>query len=588
MKLSFFAYFRPFIFTLLVFSILSCGKADSFAGQDQASDRQLSALAGSQISFDEEELNTKYGEYFEGAFELVPPVNAPVYWQEIGSQLPPGLYLEDSQSSNILLFGNTTFTGRWCFNLAALDQDGNEIHSREVCLNSENNDEYRYPRFSEDSVLHPAKEDESYHTRVKVLDPLNERAEFSGEVVDEESLPEALTIGYRTSGKYFSIRGTFREEGLVRFALKATDEFSIENYQQFQLRIREKNDGVVACPPGYYYDEDLGYCVQDGDNDRVCPPGTYLDPDSGQCVAYPPPPPNFSCGPNHHYDPYLDRCVRNGYPRCPIGTHWDSYRNRCVADQVRCAPGYRYSYVLNRCVWKDPARVCAPGEHYDYQRNRCVPNHVGCPAGYVWSPARNQCVPSNRPRLCRPNEIWDPARRQCIPRGSVCGPGQVYDPVLGRCVRRNPPACPPGQRWSPRDGRCIDIVAPMPPMPMPPGPMPMPPGPMPMPPGPMPMPPGPMPMPPGPMPMPPGPMPMPPGPMPMPPGPMPMPPPFDGPRPMPMGMGFGVLPNNGLSSDEFLRKNYPWVQDGSSVEQDLDQLFLDQGFDDSSSEKIEE
>ncbi|HLE01110.1 MAG TPA: hypothetical protein VJB59_12675, partial [Bdellovibrionota bacterium] len=451
-----------------------------------------------KIEFDERSTKQTYGVYSENEVALSGDVaEQPVRWEVVGANLPPGFDLEDTTNPRALIFGSPQFQGQWCFVLSAI-LDSGFTATKQICFVSEDNPQQQYPKFQSDRFLKPAVKSRFFQ-EIVAIDRNSARA-IKGKLYDGE-IPEGLSVEAHDASFEFLIKGRFEIPGAYPFVLQIENELGITTYKQFQLTvIEEETSGGTQCPAGYYFDPNLGYCVQNQLSN--CPEGTYYEPDVNQCVQFPTPPPSVTCAPGYYFDHFLSRCVAIGHPRCPLNYEWDNYYNRCVRLPYSCPIGYNYDWITKECVyvWH---QSCPAGSHYDRYLDRCVANHGWCSIGYYWDRFELRCVPNYR--YCGVGEYWDPVLDRCTYRHEHCGPGSYWDSYQGRCVGRPwDRPCGFGSHWSSWEGRCVPDYRPQPvPRPVPhpaPRPLPPPPRPVPYPPGPRPIPPRPVPHPPGPRP----------------------------------------------------------------------------------------
>ena len=520
---------KKFLYLLIVFLSLGCiysapSHADEFASFEPTSDLKNSLA----INVNENELQIQYGVYSEIELSLYDNdgvISSNVSWSiDAESFVPQGMELEDTVADKALIFGTPQFTESWCFVIRASIAEKNVTTSRELCIVAEDDENITHPRFKSDRYMSDAVINRNYTDHI-LVDTDIPSFTFRGSVI-ASGLPENLSILVSEQFKTFSIVGKPRLEelGTYMFILSLGDELTgNEIFKQFQISVvKPEETETVNCPGGYYYDTNLGYCVQNSSS--RCPDGTYYEPSVNQCVQYPSPPPTIICRPGYHFDHFLGQCVLNSHPRCPLNYKWDAFENRCVRMPHTCSFGEYYSWDRQEClpIW---STTCSYGYHYDYYLQRCVANYRSCAYGYYWDYSRGICVRNQR--LCGYDEHWDPVFDRCVRNYQHCSPGYEWDRYLERCVRQNRERlCAPGWHWSYEYDRCVEDRRPAPrPRPEPnphPQPRPMP-APMPQP--------EPMPWP---MPDPqPQPRPM-PAPMPQPePMPWPMPDPQPQPRPMP-------------------------------------------------------
>lgn len=359
--------------SLVIFVALSCGGGSTDINKAAIA---ASAPAGSAIATDEEAFRFRYGVYGEAEIELVGAAETDsVIWEVVEASVPPGLELEATTYKKILLFGEPLFTGQWCFALSAKTATGLQS-TTELCPFSDDNAALTYPRFTTDRLLPSGNVNRFYQTRISV--DKTSTASYTSEHYDG-LIPNTFDLVQDDANYEFILKGRPTAEETVLFALSLEDASGVKSYRQFQLVIDAESPSVIPpdCPAGYYYDNALGYCVQE--STTTCPPGTYWDPSAGACVQYPAPPPQVVCPPNTYFDPYSGYCIRSGVPRCPVNYRWDSYYNRCVRKASTCPPGYRYDWITRQCEYIG-AGSCPRGEHYDYRLNRCVRNGNSCPA----------------------------------------------------------------------------------------------------------------------------------------------------------------------------------------------------------------
>ena len=216
------------------------------------------------------------------------------------------------------------------------------------------------------------------------------------ELFDSE-LPAGFTFTPANNEYRGTLNGRTATAGSQYFALQLKDQDGNLSYRQFQLTINEEpepqlvpNPGPTPqpapnCPPGYYYDDGLGYCVQE-DISVNCPTGTYFNATMNTCVQYPQPPPLITCAPGYYFDPYSSQCLAAGYPRCPVNYSWDSYYQRCVRLPYSCPIGYKYSWSQLSCVPLWP-QSCGPNQYWDPVANRCFNYHGYCAYKHWWDPS---------------------------------------------------------------------------------------------------------------------------------------------------------------------------------------------------------
>jgi len=311
------------------------------------------------IQFEVDDLTVKTGDYVEVGVSLKGFKAGDVEWEILDRELPLGLQLEDTTKETLSLFGTPSFQGQWCFALSAKTVQMTQT-VKEICFVAEGNDQLTYMKFKTDRFLKDGYKRKKYQTKI----------EFdSGAVTDYKGrvelswLQNGLKLEYNEGKGYFLVKGKASETGVANPVVTLIDNISgYETAKQFQLEILEKEIKGAACPSGYYFDQNLRYCVQNKLD--TCPSGTFYEPENNACVAYPQAPPTVYCGAGSYYDHYLNSCVRLGSPRCPLNYRWDTWYNRCVRLSYTCPIGTSYSYVFKECtvVW---GRVCSIGWHWN-------------------------------------------------------------------------------------------------------------------------------------------------------------------------------------------------------------------------------
>ncbi|MBI4404589.1 MAG: hypothetical protein HY537_10530, partial [Deltaproteobacteria bacterium] len=428
---------------------------------------------GPSIALEEKDLRVVYGKYVEMEATLLGiPEGEPVEWAIAENSVPVGLELEGSSSSSVLIFGTPLFTGEWCFVLSAKLASATKLF-REVCFLGDEHETLVYPKFQTDRLLPVAKVGQHYNEVVQ-LDSQSS-SEIRGEFYDG-TLPDGFEFTPDDANFAFQFWGKASAPSDSIFVLKAVNPEGAESYRQYRLQVIDEQPGPgpgpePLCPPGYYYDTNLGYCVPI--EQVICGPGTYYDAFEKKCMPYAPPPPQVICPPGSYYDHFLHACVAIETPRCPWGTHWSSCYNRCVPDFHYCPPGYRWSYATQSCE-RVCSHDCPAGMHYSPHHGKCVPHH-SCPPGYFFDHLTQSCV--HHPNKCGFGLHWDPILKRCVGNHPHCPAGTHYDHSLGKCVGQpHHPPCPHGTHYSPVTKQCVPNVQPMPhPMPQPmPVPQPMP------------------------------------------------------------------------------------------------------------------
>jgi hypothetical protein len=109
------------------------------------------------------------------------------------------------------------------------------------------------------------------------------------------------------------------------------------------------------------------------------------------CVSFPTPPPRIICEGGTYFDPHLSQCVRQEFPRCPLGHHWEPGSNRCVPEEVACPVGTRWEPERRACRTLYEETHCEGNMHWEPTHRRCEPEHVNCRPGFFWDPRENRC-----------------------------------------------------------------------------------------------------------------------------------------------------------------------------------------------------
>ncbi|MBF0313096.1 MAG: hypothetical protein HQK50_00850 [Oligoflexia bacterium] len=338
------------------------------------------------------------------------------------SDLPPGLILKQGSQNSATLEGIPLFVDEWCFTLFARANDGARGEEW-LCAYVDPITTTTRLRFAPNTsrYLSNAIINEAYY---KIID-IEVDYDSSNLRFLPSTFPSWLTLG--TQRNSIQLSGTPEEIGENIFSIGLYDKTSGDKlYRQFQVTVLapinegsdrdgdgdgdgDDSDGRILCPPGYYFSDNLQYCVED--RETPCPSGSYYDPNSGACIEYPQAPTFISCGPYAYYDSFLMRCTSVNYERCPFNYRWNPFYNRCVRLPRFCSYGYEYS---------------------SYQR-RCIP---------IFSGGMN---PFPRPDYHRPDHRPGNYHR---PSGTgFCHRGMIFDPQLRRCVAPHHPA------WSIRPPR---------------------------------------------------------------------------------------------------------------------------------------
>ena len=398
-----------------------------------------------QLQFNQEDLALKYGEYSEVEFYVSSTDQVEFLIEETK---PVGMDLYPLTGNSVILSGLPEFVGKYCFVMTVKNQTSEKQATERVCLHAEDNDSLEHPKFETQSHLSIRKNN---HETLNIN--LESRFSHITPTFVQGNLPEGLN--YNEGRGKLVVSGSTSFDGVFTFLVLAQDnqagqEFYV--YKQFQIEVKPDIVDRYQCDTGYYYDETLGYCVQnDGD---LCPAGTFYDAQRNSCVNYTRPT-HVRCGPGSYYDHFLYRCVRNSYQRCPYNYEYDAYAGRCVRQPYTCSIGYRYSYRYQSCIYVG-YRQCARGSHYSSYYGRCVRNYAYCRAGNYYD--GYTCRTTRR--VCRNGNYWDPSYRGCRSRSvySSCRYGYNYDYGRARCIRRSVYSgrtCRGSGRYSPRAGRCV-------------------------------------------------------------------------------------------------------------------------------------
>ncbi|MGZ3722412.1 MAG: hypothetical protein ACXVA9_05750, partial [Bdellovibrionales bacterium] len=387
-----------------------------------------------------------FGNYGEAEIDVTGAAPGTVSWSlGDGSVLPPDLTMTPTPTGDLLIQGEARFEGSWCFTAQATSVDG-KTGSDEFCLIGQPNSAFPAPSFTTIRQLPDAIIGTQYAASI-LLDPRSIDASLDYDMNVDSTLPAGLMSSLNKPQERLLISGVPQNLGTFYFSVNVQQN-GVYIDKQFALNILDQPATQPVCAPGYYYDTNLGYCVQlEG---PTCSGATYYDPATNSCVPYTNGP--IFCGPDEHYDYYLGECVLNSYPRCPAGTSWDPYDRRCESNRFSCPAGQHYSWEVHACVWNQ--QMCAPGQYWDPRLQSCVSRVPTCPFGSNWNPRTGRCEAQVR---CGPGEIFRPDIGRCVP-AVRCGPGEVYDPRLNRCVNTRPGGmCGPGERWDDRARRCVPV-----------------------------------------------------------------------------------------------------------------------------------
>jgi len=400
-----------------------------------------------KIEYNTEDLSVKYGEYSE--IEFFVQTSDEVTFEITSEMKPVGMNITPLENNSMLLSGMPEFISKFCFLLTVKTQDSDKDGTERVCLLAEKNESLNHPNFKTSTYLKSVQKNS--FKEIDILVDENSSG-ITPEFIQGE-LPEGLDTS--TQNNKLTISGKTSYEGVYQvlvLVLKQTTEEEFYVYKQFQLEVKADIVDRYQCDIGYYFDETLGYCVQN--SGTACPAGTFYDPELNSCVDYQTPP-QVTCRVGTYYDHFLNRCVRDSYQRCPYNYEYDSYYNKCVRSASTCSIGYRYDWSFRSCIYIGN-RSCARGSHYSTYRNRCVSNYAYCRAGQFWD--GNTCRLNSR--RCRNRAYYDPVFGSCRTRRShvTCNGGYRYNHGSLRCVRRSVYAgrtCRNG-RYSPRNGSCVN------------------------------------------------------------------------------------------------------------------------------------
>ena len=421
---------NPFVL-FFFFSLLISGSAQSYYDEEPGSYYDDGPRKFLHLKYDRQDTRVSYGERMKLEVHISDKTNDIVDWVILKSELPPGLRMEKDWEE-VEFHGRPKFTGRWCFVLGARI-NSEDIIEETICLYSKYREtDFNFPRFHSLDPLPIAELWGPYFENIELDE--NNRGYIRGKVRSSE-LPESMIAYFEN--QEFVIDGTPDQEGVFEIILKLKNDLDQVNFRQLQLLVRNGyTERGYSCPPSYYYDESLGYCVQGlGD---ICENGTYYDEERNGCSPY-----LQQCDYGMYFDDFLEACIPLSYPRCPWGYRWSPYFNRCWTDYNSCDPGYRYSYNRSTCVPRRYHRRCGPNRYWNWRNNRCAPRsdyrrrYRRCGPGWVLN--RNfQCV-RNR-RGCRRDSYYNPRTRRCEERrgrrGRFCGANRRWDVFTQRCVRR--------------------------------------------------------------------------------------------------------------------------------------------------------
>lgn len=228
---------------LIVFLLAACGNQNvsnplppGKVPQSNPPNKEIKKDEALAIKLDEKLLETKYGDYTELNINVNAPEGTTVEWSLGNNTQPYGLEFSGAAGNDIILFGNAIFTGPWCFTLQAKLSNQTEV-SREICLNSKDNDAFSYPRFTSDRILPIAKKDLAYANPIEVDKTKTSSVQF--EIVDGNfpfGFEELVLLENSFST---ALKGIATEPGVYLFSLKATNKEGSENARQFQLTVTE-------------------------------------------------------------------------------------------------------------------------------------------------------------------------------------------------------------------------------------------------------------------------------------------------------------------------------------------------------------
>jgi len=427
-------------------SAASLGGCNSSTQATPQSGSNPGALTPSQtLLFNLASLQVQFGSYTETEFTLPQNDGSPVNWQISDGSLPPGLQLRDNHSRVLVVSGNPQFTDRWCLAITGTSANGFRA-GNEICYVSLDNPNLNYPKISTERNLPLAHLGIAYNATIQIN---NANGSVAGQIYDS-ALPEGIQFSQEAGAKFY-LNGTPAQLGNYPLTFGVSDGSGNYAYKQFELIVTDsiENNPVAQCPPGYFFDPTLNYCVQSVST--TCAPGTYYDPSANSCVAYPAPPPTITCGPGTHFDPFTSQCVESDSYRCPLNYSWDSYYHRCVRESFTCNYGERYDWYTHECVVV--YQSCPSGTHYDPYSSSCVVNPNACPWGSYYDPYSRSCVVSGR--YCGDGNWWDPDEAGCRPYQHRCEGGEIYQPGRGCIPVVYVPTCGYGSHYSPERGNCV-------------------------------------------------------------------------------------------------------------------------------------
>ena len=236
-----------------------------------------------KITFQQNDTFLDYGQYGEVEFFLSNIQHQNVAWEIDEEELPMGMELQQTTYNNVLLFGTPTFIDKWCFTLKAKISDGaNETKgvAERVCVQSQKSEQSNLPIFMVDRNIKQGTEDKIFSEKIQVSGN-GQYFNFDGKFFYGD-LPEGVDLEVNNQQLEFLLRGTPGNEGVFAFVLgfsvidQNNQEFSV--YKQFQWEVTEQNFPGYMCPTGYYYDNYLKHCVQNGGGSNFCGSGTFYSP----------------------------------------------------------------------------------------------------------------------------------------------------------------------------------------------------------------------------------------------------------------------------------------------------------------------
>ena len=215
------------------------------------------ALSAQTLDYHEDDLILRYGDYNSIG------IRAPSWWGrslewQIYGDLPPDFEAYADRDQSLWIYGTSSFTGEWCFDVSVRATSGSQRGrsiEEEICLYGEENPRLSYPRFRTSSDLPFGRVGQHYSQNIET------RGSQSQEVWDQD-LPRGMSL--RSSRSPISLQGTPRETGDFSFVIRLTDRRGNENFRQFRFPIfnsHQRPPDIPRCRYDERWSPRLGRCV---------------------------------------------------------------------------------------------------------------------------------------------------------------------------------------------------------------------------------------------------------------------------------------------------------------------------------------